>query len=79
MRSKLNFTFQQAFNFFYKKTNISSIDGDLLNGLKSKDEYIKEHNIYNEQAVKELFETNMEILFNNLNDEKAQNKDLYYI
>ena len=79
MRYKLNFTFQQAFNFFYKKTNISSIDGDLLNGLKSKDEYIKEHNIYNKQAVKELFETNMEILFNNLNDEKAQNKDLYYI
>ena len=77
MRSKLNFTFQQAFNSFYNKTNVSSKDGDILNGLKSKDEYIKEHNKYNKQTVKELFEKNMKNLFININDEKAQNNDLY--
>lgn len=77
MKSKLNFTFQQAFNSFYNKTNVSSKDGDILNGLKSKDEYIKEHNKYNKQAVKELFEKNMKNLFININDEKAQNNDLY--
>jgi hypothetical protein len=71
MRSKLNFTFQQAFNSFYNKTNILSKDGDILSGLKSKDEYIKEHNKNDEQNVKELFEKNMENLFNSLNDEKA--------
>ena len=77
MRSKLNFTFQKAFNSFYNKINVSSKDGDILNGLKSKDDYIKEHNKYNEQAVKELFEKNMKNLFININDEKAQNNDLY--
>ena len=77
MRSKLNFTFQQAFNSFYNKINVSSKDGDILNGLKSKDDYIKEHNKYNEQAVKELFEKNMKNLFININDEKFQNNDLY--
>ena len=71
MKTKLDFTFQQAFNSFYNKTNILSKDGDILSGLKSKDEYIKEHNKNNEQNVKELFEKNMEILFNNINDEKA--------
>ena len=77
MRSKLNFTFQKAFKSFYNKTNISSKDDDILNGLKSKDEYIKEHNKYNIQAVKELFEKNMKNLFINIKDEKFQNNDLY--
>ena len=71
MKTKLDFTFQQAFNSFYNKTNILSKDGDILSGLKSKDEYIKEHNKNDEQNVKELFEKNMENLFNSLNDEKA--------
>lgn len=76
MKSKLDFTFQQAFNFFYNKKNISSKEGDILNGLKSKDEYIKEHNRHNSQVVKELLEKSMENLFISINDEKSSNNDL---
>jgi len=62
MEPKLNCNFRRAFNYFYDKENIISfIDDDLLNGLKSKKEYI------NEKGDKELLEKNMKELFDNIN------------
>lgn len=62
MEPKLNCTFRQAFNYFYNKENIISFkNDDLLNGLKSKKEYI------NEKGEKELLEKNMKELFDNIN------------
>lgn len=62
METKLICNFKQAFNYFYDKENIISfIDDDLLNGLKSKKEYI------NEKGDKELLEKNMKELFDNIN------------
>ena len=62
MQPKLNCTFKQAFNYFYnKENNISCQDGDIFNGLKSKNEYI------NEKGEKEFLEKYMKDLFDNLN------------
>ena len=62
MEPKINCTFKQAFNYFYNKENIiSSQDGDLLNGLKSKNEYI------NEKDEKKDLEKFMKVLFDNIN------------
>lgn len=71
MKYKLDYTFQQAYNFFYNKIEYSTQNDNILNGLKSKNEYIKEHNKYNNQDVKKLFEKAMESLLNSINDEKA--------
>lgn len=62
MEPKTNCTFKEAFNYFYNKENIiSSQDGDLLNGLKSKNEYI------NEKDEKKDLEKFMKVLFDNIN------------
>lgn len=62
MEPKTNCTFKEAFNYFYSKENIiSSQDGDLLNGLKSKNEYI------NEKDEKKDLEKFMKVLFDNIN------------
>ena len=62
MMTKLNCTFKQAFNYFYNKEKIISCqDGDILNGLKSKNEYI------NEKGEKELLEKYIKELFDNIN------------
>jgi len=62
MEPKINCTFKEAFNYFYNKENIiSSQDGDLLNGLKSKNEYI------NEKDEKKDLEKFMKVLFDNIN------------
>ena len=65
MEPKLNCTFKQAFNYFYNKENIKSSQDedifDILNGLKSKNEYI------NEKGEKELLEKYMKELFDNIN------------
>ena len=62
METKLNCTFQQAFNYFYNKEHIISYqDGDILNGLKSKNEYI------NEKGEKELLEKYIKELLDNIN------------
>ena len=62
MMTKMNCTFKQAFNYFYNKEKIISCqDGDILNGLKSKNEYI------NEKGEKELLEKYIKELFDNIN------------
>jgi hypothetical protein len=62
METKLNCTFKQAFNYFYNKEKIISCqDCDILNGLKSKNEYI------NEKGEKEFCEKYMKELFDNIN------------
>ena len=71
MKNKLDYIFQEAYNSFYNKKECSTQNDDILNGLKSKNEYIKEHNKYNNQGVKKLFEKAMKSLFNSINDEKA--------
>ena len=63
MESKLNCTFMQAFNYFYNKENIISCQNDdILNGLKSKNEYI------NEKGEKEFLEKYMKELYDNINN-----------
>jgi hypothetical protein len=62
MEPKLNCTFKQAFNYFYNKEKIISCqNGDILNGLKSKNEYI------NEKREKEFLEKYMKELYDNIN------------
>ena len=62
METKLNCTFKQAFNYFYNKEKIISCqNGDILNGLKSKNEYI------NEKREKEFLEKYMKELYDNIN------------
>ena len=62
MNSKLNCTFKQAFNFFINKENIiSSQNGIILYGLKSKNEYI------NEKKGNEILEENMQKLIEDIN------------
>ena len=72
MESKLNCSFKQAFNYFNNKESIiSSQNSNILSGLKSKNEYI------NEKKDKEFLEKNIQKLFEEINHEKAQSKDLY--
>ena len=72
MEAKLNCSFKQAFNYFNNKESIiSSQNSNILSGLKSKNEYI------NEKKDKEFLEKNIQKLFEEINHEKAQSKDLY--
>lgn len=62
METKLDCTFMQAFNYFYNKENdIVFQNNDILDGLKSKNEYIKE------KGEKEFLEKYIEELYNNIN------------
>jgi hypothetical protein len=72
MEAKLNCSFKQAFNYFNNKESIiSSQNSNILSGIKSKNEYI------NEKKDKEFLEKNIQKLFEEINHEKAQSKDLY--
>ena len=72
MEAKLNCSFKQAFNYFNNKESIiSSQNSNILSGLKSKNEYI------NEKKDKEFLEKNIQKLFEEINHEKAQSKNLY--
>lgn len=62
MENKLDCTFKQAFKYFYNKENdIVFHNNDILDGLKSKNEYIKE------KGEKEFLEKYIEELYNNIN------------
>ena len=72
MEAKLNCSFKQAFNYFNNKESIiSSQNSNILSRLKIKNEYI------NEKKDKEFLEKNIQKLFEEINHEKAQSKDLY--